>query len=301
MKTNNLKHRIVLNNSKINCEVVISLNDECKNGHQDFHITGTFWEIGEPRIDKYFYTAGSCHDEILKHFPEFKIFADLHGCDFSGVPTYAIENGFYHLTEGFNDKKTPHKVQYCNYYRVTPQQYDTLILCKEKEHFGFLLFDLGIVKSWNLQAKKAIKTLEKLTGNTFLNDSVKTQFNMDEAQLKEVEQKVKNGFYSLENIQERQQKAIDDKRSKLLTDLKQSFEAKQLEALQDYEIDRIGIELFLTTSNIIFYKHQNKIVFNWQDGSYNKQYNETEFKLFLDVAKENQYLKNCEFELKNNN
>lgn len=87
----------------------------------------------------------------------------------------------------------------------------------------------------------------------------------------------------------------------MFQDLKQTFDAKSLELLQDYELDKIGIELFASTSNIIFYKHTNTVVFNWQSGSYNKQYSESEFKQFLDVAKENKYLKDCVFELKNNN
>jgi len=83
-----------------------------------------------------------------------------------------------------------------------------------------------------------------------------------------------------------------------LTDLKKSFDAKNLEALQDYEIDRILIDLFLTKSNVIFYKHTNTIVVNWQKNTYDKQYTEAEFKQFLDIAKENKYLKDCIFELK---
>ncbi len=32
--------------------VKIRLNDECKNGHQDFSITGDIYEAGKPMADK---------------------------------------------------------------------------------------------------------------------------------------------------------------------------------------------------------------------------------------------------------
>jgi hypothetical protein len=62
--------------------------------------------------------------------------------------------------------------------------------------------------------------------------------------------------------------------------------------LQDYEIDKINL---FYTSNIIFFK-KNTIAFNWSDSSYDKKYTESEFKQFLDVAKQNKYLKDCIFE-----
>jgi len=301
--SNNLIFKRVENNKKVNCEIKISLNDECKNGHQDFHITATFWEIGKPRNDKYFYAAGSCHDEILKHFPEYKIFVDLHGCDYLGVPSHCVANGFYFLTDGFsktkpNDKNF--KKEYCDYYRINANQFDALNVAKDQNYYGFLLLKLGVLEQWKNESKKAILELEKLTNKTFIIDSTKLQFNMTEEKLQEIEKQVKEGFYADENINQRFEQSKIEKKTKLLQDRKTTFDAKILELLQDYEIDKIAIDLFLTDSNIIFYKHKNTIVFNWQSGNYNKQYSETEFKMFLDVAKENKYLKNCEFEFKNN-
>jgi len=298
--SNNLKHSISVNNKDVNAKVDISLNDECKNGHQDFSITATFWEIGKPRIDKYFTTAGCCHDEILKHFPKLQIFVNLHLCDYEGIPTYVVENGFYHLTEGFNSTK-PNDVnfesKFCKYYRLTSKQFEVLKTAKDKMYFGYLLVKLGVLNQWKKEAKKAIKQLENLTQKTFIVDSIKTQFNMTKEQLKEVETNDKNGFYTIDKIEERQKNKIANEIAKKLIDLKATFEAKSLNLKQDYEIDRIAIVLFNTCQNIIFYNHKNLIVFNWQKDSYSRQYNETEFKMFLDIAKENEYLKNCEFEL----
>jgi hypothetical protein len=298
MKTNNLKFNHSVNNNKVNAEVKIRLNDECKNGHQDFSITATFWEVGKSRNDKNMMYGGCCHDEVLKHFPQFKQFIKLHLSDCCGVPMYAVENGFYHMREGFNDKTKDHKTEFCKYYRITPLQYDELKKAKSAAYYGFILVQLGVLNQWKHEADEAIKVLEELTENEFLNDSVKSQITLTDEDLQAIQKQVNEGFYTDEAIEEREVKKAIDKKAELLQNLKNSFEAKNLERLQDYEIDKIGINLFLSTSNIIFYKHKNTIVFNWSDSSYDKKYTESEFKQFLDVAKQNKYLKDCIFELK---
>lgn len=298
MKTNNLKFNESVNNNRVNAKVEIRLNDECKNGHQDFSITATFWEVGKVRNDRNMICGGCCHDEILKHFPQFKQFVNLHLSDCCGVPMYAVENGFYHMREGFNDKTKDHKTEFCKYYRITPLQYDELKKAKSAAYYGFILVQLGILTQWKHEADEAIKTLEELTGNEFLNDSVKSQISLTDEDLQAIQKQVNEGFYTDEAIEQREVKKAIDKKAELLDKLKANFEAKSLELLQDYEIDKIGVNLFLTTSNIIFYKHTNTIELNWNKNSYYKQYNETEFKQFLDVAKENKYLKDCIFELK---
>ena len=88
------------NNEKIAVE--ISLSDDCKNGHNDFSITA---DIYEQRGSRYYHVSCGCqHDEILKYFPEFQIFVDLHICDDNGVPMYPIANnpytGFFAVQKG---------------------------------------------------------------------------------------------------------------------------------------------------------------------------------------------------------
>ena len=124
MKTNNLIHKaqkskIDYFGTKADIIVKISLNDECKNGHQDFAITADIYKAGY-RSDRYFLAGGCCHDDIIKYFPEFKIFIDLHLCDFEGSPMYPSANGFYHLKNGFNNttiQNPSFKKEYCDYYK----------------------------------------------------------------------------------------------------------------------------------------------------------------------------------------
>jgi hypothetical protein len=300
-KSNSLVHRIDINNQKNNCIIKIKLNDECKNGHQDFSITATFWEINKVRNDRNMIMGGCCHDQILKVQPNLKMFVNLHLCDYNGAPMYPEANGFYHLINGFNNTKPQDPnflTEYCDYYRISAEQFAELSKTKEQDYFGYLLHKLGILDQWKEEAKKALIELEKLTNTTFVNDSTKQNYKFTAEQIKEIAEKEKNGFYSVENIEQRESKKIADKKAKLLQDLKDNFDKKYNEALMDYEIDKILIELFNTKDNVIFYNHTNKCVVNWQNNSYTKKYTLTEFKQFIDIAKKNTLLKHIEFELK---
>ncbi len=97
MKTNSLNYRITRHLENENFVINIQLADDCKNGHQDFSITGSIYEKGKPMSDRYCITSGAIGDEITKNFPEYAIFNRLHLCDYEGIPMYAVENGFYHL------------------------------------------------------------------------------------------------------------------------------------------------------------------------------------------------------------
>lgn len=81
-------------------DIEIRLSDPCKNGHNDFSITGTLYER-LPRIDRNMISGGCIHDEILQHRPDLKPLVDLHLCDEEGSPMHAVANGFYFLENMF--------------------------------------------------------------------------------------------------------------------------------------------------------------------------------------------------------
>ena len=94
--TNSIKHVINVNNKKHNYKIDIRLNDECRNGHEDFSLTATFWLPNNIRMDRNLIAGGCCHEEILKVRPDLKIFEQLHLCDFRGYKMAYVENAFYH-------------------------------------------------------------------------------------------------------------------------------------------------------------------------------------------------------------
>ena len=165
--TNSIKHVIDVNNKKHNYKINIRLNDECRNGHEDFSLTATFWLPNKPRIDKYFTVAGCCHEKILKLRPDLKIFVDLHLNDFRGYPMYYIENGFYHLKNMPKDK-------FLEYAKVDEAGYELLKKTSDKDEYGYLLINkLENHKIWEDLAKEGIKILEELTGKIFESKATK--------------------------------------------------------------------------------------------------------------------------------
>jgi len=276
MKTNSLKHSISGSTTKADYIINIRLDDKCKNGHQDFSITGTFWEKGKVKNDRNMITAGCCHEAILKAKPSLKLFTDLHLCDYDGVPMYAVENGFYHLETGFTKEKkgTPEfKTAFCEYYRVTSEQFDILNTCQNSTQFAVKIVELGILGQWKQEAEQAIKLLEEWTGNEFINDSKKSQFYAPTTeQLEEEAKKQREGYYTPE-AQEQHQEAA---KQAYIDNLKAEAQSKK---------DKIDLELTVTLAifeaggkkaveNTIFYTHANEIKFNWRN--FGEQLTETE-------------------------
>ena len=260
MKTNSLTHTINVNNKKVNCIVKIRLNDECKNGHQDFSITGTFWEIGKFRNDRNMTNAGCCHDEILAHFPELKIFVDLHLSDCKGRPMYAVENGRYH----FNN--TSFEVGR-DYLRLTDKQAKKLYaFAHDKDYFAYLLENMGILQIWENEANEAIKMLEKLTGNKFVNDSTRYQYEpLSEEKKNEIRLKYANGFYSPESVELRKSEEANRELQKKIDEVNNYADAK----IKDLNNERfVKLELLnkgFSLDNFIYYNHNNTGIFNWLD------------------------------------
>lgn len=184
-----LRHTILTKDTDGNrLEIYIRLNDECKNGHQDFSITASAWEKGKPKTDKWNIYGGCCHEEILAVRPDLLPFVKLHLSDWEGVPMYAVENGFYHLKNGFWNTQKPINIEtatdehfcakFCEYYRITPEQFKQLKTSENSLQYALFLQSLGILKQWKEEANKAIKMLEGMTGSQFLPNSKKSQYNL---------------------------------------------------------------------------------------------------------------------------
>lgn len=119
VKSNSLYFRASKTVNGKNANVTIRLDDQCKNGHQDFSVTGEIYEADKPKIDKYLISAGCCHDDILEAFPELQIFVDLHLCDFEGNHMCPVSNGFYHLKNGFNKTAPDSPLSLLNFAIIT--------------------------------------------------------------------------------------------------------------------------------------------------------------------------------------
>ena len=265
MKTNDLRftdNRIGKNGEQ--WTIKIRLNDECKNGHQDFSITGTCWEKGKPKTDKYMIQGGACGDEIAELFPEYEIFNRLHLCDYMGIPMHCSANGFYFLRKGFDryEEGETLKSKWCKYYRVFPEQFDILFEAKSETHFAILLERLGIFEQWKAEADLAIKKLEELTGNEFVVDSVRTQYNRpSDEKMKEESERISNGYYS----EEEKQKREDERSAQKLLEIDREEKLKINDIKDEYKIKRLILGFSEKAyQNYIYYNHSKEIKFNWR-------------------------------------
>lgn len=267
MKTNSLIYKTERKFKNTLVCVEISLDDDCKNGHQDFSITASIYEAGKPKTDRNMIMGGCCHEEILEAFPQFKSFINLHLCDWEGVPMYAVANGYYHLKQGFNRVKPlddNFADYFCAEYRITREQFGALSMARSQVKYGILLKELGILDQWKKEAAKAILLLQELTGDEFVVDSVRSQYDAPSiSQINEELEREATGYYSQEAIQTRE----DEKSKKELDELEKETEAKIASLKLEFGIHKqllgLGGKHFL--ENCIFYNHSKELKLNWKD------------------------------------
>ena len=205
---------------------------------------------------------------------------------------YAVENGFYHLQQGFNNTSTKDpkfKAEFCEYYRIDPSLFE-VINVPEKEYFMYQLLELGIVKEWRKDAKKAIKTLETLTGKKFKSTARKEYaFKKDNS----IKVKIKEGYYTPEAIKEREQAKHENKKAELIAELEDEAQKRCDKANKEKDVQVFILNAGISLNNFIYYNHTNKGVFNWK--GYEKKITHEEFSAFLELPN----LPNVEFEIEN--
>lgn len=285
MKTNTLKYTVVkfFREKGITYKVIttIKLHDECKNGTCSWSITGT---LQQKKGNGRFYDIGhGCiHEEILKAFPKLKMFVDLHLCDWRGTPLYPVENGYYFLQE---DKK-----QAKEYLRVTDEEMEILSKCDNKEYFKYQLFALGIVERWQAESKKAIQTLEELTGDVWVNPYKESEerhrFVLSDEEREEMEGKILSEYYTESAIQERKEAERIAKIEKRKNEVIKTFEKIINKATKEKDVKLAILGAGLLSDNYIYYVEGNNVVFNYY--SYHDKVTEEEY---------NNMLKNIDYSL----
>lgn len=208
-------------------------------------------------------SCGCIHEEIAKHFPEFRKFLPLHACNYLGQPLYAIENGIYYAKKGDFD-----------YLRI-PNNEDmrkTLKLAADfgdKRYFGYLLFKFKIIEKWENEAKEFISFLERVSGCTIFENPYKPEnekfvLHASDLDLPEIAEKERNGFYTEDNLKklvaEREFKRKQVEKDEAINNYKKAVK----EAENKLKVSLYLIENGLQLTNVIYYAHANKIVFNFR-------------------------------------
>lgn len=297
MERKNLSYNVtkiyVENGITYKMNVCISLDDSCKNGVCDWNITADVYE--KRKNGRFVWCAsGRCHDEILKYFPEFKRFVDLHLSNHYGQPMYPVENGFYHLKN--NDKEKT-----INYLRITESEYNILHdSAEDKGYFTYLLYTLGIVDRWKKESMEAIKQLEALTGNTWENpykpENERFTLKLTDEERTLIENRIKEGYYTSEAIQARKdqkkREEYENKRNEIIADCEKEIQKAENRKLVRLALLDTGIPL----KNVIYYNHSNELAFNWND--YEEKVTQEQFDKFVNTVDKTKLPKNITFKLK---
>lgn len=284
-------HKTIRTPDKIT-RIDVRLDDECRNGHADFSVTGQTWEK-DHRGRMQEASVGCIHEEILAVWPEVKIFTDLHLSDSNGAPMYAVENGFYHL---HNPEKTPAQRRRlaAEHFQTTPENLAILETAEDSEHLNFLMEELKIPKQWKSQANAAIFYLEKLTGQKWNHDYQwrRSQYTPPTAERRAaLAERLASGYYTpaarAKREEEKRAAEIAKKLETIRTDAEKAAEkikrkAKvetwlilKIEALKKKHPD------FIANENMaIYYDHINRLSFNWRN--YGGKLTAENFKIFCD-------------------
>ncbi len=297
MDTKNLSYNVtkiyVENGITYKMNVRISLGDYGKNGVCDWSITADIY--GKRRNGRFVWCAsGCCHEEILKRFPEFKTFIDLHLCNHYGQPMYPVDDGVYHLVNSDKEKAI-------NYLRITETEYDILRdSVEDKEYFKYLLYTMGIVDRWKQESLKAIKQLESLTGNTWENpynsENEKLALRLTDNERTLIENRIKDGYYTREAIQARKDQKKREEYEKKRNEIIADFE-KEIQKAENRKLVRLAVlDAGISLKNVIYYDHSNEITFNWND--YEEKVTQEQFDKFINTVDKTKLPENITFKLK---
>lgn len=276
--TNNLKHNLIKTINGLTYYIAIRLNDECKNGHNDFSITGMVYEADKPKIDRYCHGGGAMGDTLAKLFPELSIFNELHLCDVNGAPMYAIENGFYFIQ---NEPK-----HIMSHFRVNEKEAEILKTAEDRQQLIYMIEQMGLIKRWKDEANKAIKLLEEWTGEKFKDDSKKLQVITLKAKDKAlIDSKIKAGYYTEEECAKRVYHEKQDKLKEAFNKIEEEYNESCDKHFNEYLVKKAVLLGGLSLDNLIYYNHTNEAVFNWKD--YDKKITKIELEGFMDWLKLN--------------
>lgn len=264
MKTNKLSYtaskNYVENGTTCRIDVKIQFADECKNGVCSWSITADIY--GKKQNGRFVWCSGGCcHDEISKHFPEFSKFVALHLSDCYGAPLYAVENGYYHM-------KNSSKETVIDYLRVTEEEYNVLRDASDEAYFKYLLYSMGIVNRWNEEAKEAVKELEALTGNEWVNpyeyDKERKHIEaFTDEEAAEMNKRIDSGYYTPEAMKERKEKAAQKAYEKKRAEIIAECERKVSKLEEEKTVKLYILDSGLPVDNVIYYEHKKEVVFNW--------------------------------------
>lgn len=167
-------------------------------------------------------------------------------------------------------------------------------------YFKYLLFNLGIVDRWKRESDELLVELEDLCGKKWVNPYTpeKERFTLiltDEERLL-VEERIKAGYYSAENIEKRREEAHKAKMVEKRAKICEQYDKEIRQAEVEKKIMLCVFDYGLSTDNAIYYPHTNTLSFNWN--GYGEKITQEEFDDFVNNVDRSQLPEGIKFELK---
>lgn len=111
-----------------------------------------------------------------------------------------------------------------------------------------------------------------------------------------VEERIKAGYYSAENIEKRREEAHKAEMSKKRAEICERYDKRIRQAEAEKKIMLCVFDYGLSTDNAIYYPHINTLSFNWN--GYGGEITQEEFDDFVNKVDRSQLPEGIKFELK---
>lgn len=153
---------------------------------------------------------------------------------------------------------------------------------------------------WKRESEELIAELEKLCGkkwvNPYMPEKERFTLTLTDEERSLVEERIKAGYYSAENIEKRRKEAHKAKMLKKRAKICEQYDKEIRQAEAEKKIMLCVFDYGLSTDNVIYYPHTNTLSFNWK--SYEKKVTQEEFDDFVNNADRSQLPEGIKFELK---
>lgn len=224
MKKNELKYKEtkkIGENTFIDVEIGLRYIKE--NFYSYFYAVGDVYELKRAR--KKIISSGCIHEEILKYFPEFKTFVQLHGNSSYGMPIHMFSNIKFVIDNSKIDA-------ICRYLGISDVMAKELICWGEEiDYIKYFLEENDIIYHLRSKANKAIKLLEELTGDEFDNPDVLGIYDyepLDNVTKEKIKKMHENGYFTMDNVIKRRDEKIKELNLKFLEKEKMKLEKEKM-------------------------------------------------------------------------
>lgn len=291
MKKNELKYKEtkkIGENTFIDVEIGLRYIKE--NGYSYFYAVGDVYELKRAR--KEIIPSGYIHEEILKYFPEFKIFVQLHGNYSYGMPIHMLSNLKFAIDNSKIDA-------ICSSLDISDVMAKELICWGEEiDYIKYFLEENDIICHLRSKANKAIKMLEELTGNEFDNPDVLGIYDYEPLN-NDTKEKIKklheNGYFTMDNVIKRRDEKIKELNLKFLEKEKMKLEKEKREIDNEIKVLEYLCDEGISLNNHAYLRSVNVLSINLFKYRENAM-SEEDYNRFLDNVDYSKLPKGIKFE-----